>query len=212
MCGAAATTRGRCSAGRRRPYPQTETDVGVGAGVAAEAGGSQGPCPQGADGRWWVCKGAEDGGGRRGRGNWPAIRHGLADTFLDASARPRPSTLTRLRLLTRKGGNIFRVGIFLGFARLTTRTEGPHGACVRRARRNRIGRHWGVELNGPRRVLGFEGGQFGVRALALLLEVFGLAGVRWCVRGGRVDGGVCREGQGRAGQSTLRQWVRRPGA
>ena len=31
-------------------------------------------------------------------------------------------------LLTRKSGNVFRVGIFLDFASSTTRTEGPHGA------------------------------------------------------------------------------------
>ena len=36
----------------------------------------------------------------------------------------------------RKSGNMFRVGIFLGFGRLTTRAEGPHGAHVRRAERN----------------------------------------------------------------------------
>ena len=43
--------------------------------------------------------------------------------------------------LTRKSGNMFRVGIFLDFVWLTTRT--PHGAYVRRARRNRIDRHGG---------------------------------------------------------------------
>ena len=36
----------------------------------------------------------------------------------------------------KKSGNIFRVGIFLDFVRLTTRA--PHGAHVRRAERNRI--------------------------------------------------------------------------
>ena len=44
-------------------------------------------------------------------------------------------------LLSKKSGNIFRVGIFLDFVRLTTRT--PHGAYVRGARRNRIDRHGG---------------------------------------------------------------------
>ena len=43
--------------------------------------------------------------------------------------------------LTKKSGNFFRVGIFLDFVWLTTRT--PHGAYVRRARRNRIDHHGG---------------------------------------------------------------------
>ena len=43
--------------------------------------------------------------------------------------------------LTKKSGKIFRVGIFLDFVWLTTRT--PHGAYVRRARRNRIDAPWG---------------------------------------------------------------------
>ena len=43
--------------------------------------------------------------------------------------------------LTKKSGKIFRVGIFLDFVWLTTRT--PHGAYVRRARRNRFDRHGG---------------------------------------------------------------------
>ena len=43
--------------------------------------------------------------------------------------------------LTKKSGKFFRVGIFLDFVWLTTRT--PHGAYVRRARRNRIDRHGG---------------------------------------------------------------------
>ena len=41
----------------------------------------------------------------------------------------------------KKSGNIFRVGIFLDFVWLTTRT--PRGAYARRARRNRIDRHGG---------------------------------------------------------------------
>ena len=49
-------------------------------------------------------------------------------------------------LLTKKGGNIFWVGIFLDFVWLTTRA--PHGAYVRRARRNRIDRHGG-EIERP---------------------------------------------------------------
>ena len=44
---------------------------------------------------------------------------------------------------TKKSGNMFRVGSFLDFVRLTTRT--PHGAYVRGANRNRIDRHW-VEI------------------------------------------------------------------
>ena len=45
--------------------------------------------------------------------------------------------------LTKKSGNVLRVGIFLDFAWLTTRT--PHGGAsyVRRAGRNRIDRHGG---------------------------------------------------------------------
>ena len=44
---------------------------------------------------------------------------------LPAAARPAAC------LPTVKNGNIFRVGIFLDFARLSTRTEGPRGAYVR---------------------------------------------------------------------------------
>ena len=43
-----------------------------------------------------------------------------------------------------KGGNVFRVGICLDFVKKrrsgATRAEGPHGAHVRGAKRNRIGR------------------------------------------------------------------------
>ena len=42
-----------------------------------------------------------------------------------------------------KSSNVFRVGIFLDFVGLTTRTEGPHRAYVRGAKRNRIDRHRG---------------------------------------------------------------------
>ena len=41
----------------------------------------------------------------------------------------------------KRGGNIFRVGIFLDFVWLTTRT--PYVAYARRAKRNRIDRHRG---------------------------------------------------------------------
>ena len=49
--------------------------------------------------------------------------------------------LGRTYLLTQKSGNIFRVGIFLDFVRLATRT--PRGAHVRRAKRNRVDPNWG---------------------------------------------------------------------
>ena len=52
-----------------------------------------------------------------------------------------PVTLLGHALLTNKSGNIFRVGIFLDFVWLTTRTH--HGAYARGARRNRIDRHGG---------------------------------------------------------------------
>ena len=51
--------------------------------------------------------------------------------------RPLPAPA----LLAKKSGKIFRVGIFLDFVWLTTRA--PHGAYVRRARRNRIDPHGG---------------------------------------------------------------------
>ena len=60
-------------------------------------------------------------------------------------SRGPENRLWRLRskpgLLAKKSGKIFRVGIFLDFVWLTTRT--PHGAYVRSARRNRIDRHRG---------------------------------------------------------------------
>ena len=46
-------------------------------------------------------------------------------------------------LITKKSRNLFRVGIFLDFVWLTTRTMHPHGAYVWGARRNRIERHRG---------------------------------------------------------------------
>ena len=61
----------------------------------------------------------------------------------------------RLVLITKKSGDVFRVGIFLDFVWLTTRTEGPHGAYMGRT----CGESdeieltaIGVELNGSRRV------------------------------------------------------------
>ena len=59
-------------------------------------------------------------------------------------AEPRALALPELLeqgLLAKKSGKMFRVGIFLDFVWLTTRT--PHGAYVRRARRNRIDHHGG---------------------------------------------------------------------
>ena len=50
---------------------------------------------------------------------------------------------TRGRQYDLGSGNIFQVGIFLDFVRLTTRTMHPHGAHVRGARRNRIDPHGG---------------------------------------------------------------------
>ena len=47
----------------------------------------------------------------------------------------------RTRTCPKKSGNMFRVGIFLDFVWLTTRT--PHGAYARRARRNRVDPHGG---------------------------------------------------------------------
>ena len=66
-----------------------------------------------------------------------ALVHDLAHTTYMSARR----SVTEVCLLTKKSGNVFRVGIFLDFVRLTTRT--PHGACVRRARRNRFDRYWG---------------------------------------------------------------------
>ena len=67
---------------------------------------------------------------------------------------------------TKKSGKTFRVGIFLDFVWLTTRTMHPHGACVRRARRNRIDPHrGGIERLGPRTcsVARLSGVSLGVR-------------------------------------------------
>ena len=55
----------------------------------------------------------------------------LADIYLGATYA-----------ITKRSGNMFRVGIFLDFVWLTTRT--PHGEYVWRARRNRIDPHGGV--------------------------------------------------------------------
>ena len=46
-------------------------------------------------------------------------------------------------LLTGKSDDVFRVGIFLEFVWLTTRTMHPHGAYVRGAKLNRINRRRG---------------------------------------------------------------------
>ena len=63
-------------------------------------------------------------------------------------AKPRPPFPY---LITQKSGDILRVGIFLDFVRLTTRTEGLRGAYVRGAGRNRIDPHRGeVERLGTR--------------------------------------------------------------
>ena len=70
----------------------------------------------------------------------------LAQTRLTSLRRNRTSaTRTKGTSCSRwkKSGNICRVGIFLDFVWLTTRTMHPHGAYVRRAERNRIDRHWG---------------------------------------------------------------------
>ena len=78
-----------------------------------------------------------------------------------ATARHHGTQPVRTRLVGRrvwvrakKSGNIFRVGIFLDFVWLTTRT--PHRAYVRRARRNRIDRHGGgiERLTGGTRTTG----------------------------------------------------------
>ena len=45
--------------------------------------------------------------------------------------------------LRAKGRSVFRVGNFLDFVWLTTRTMHPHGAYVRVAERTRIDPHWG---------------------------------------------------------------------
>ena len=76
-------------------------------------------------------------------GVWPWLDEHHA---LFKSGRNFAGCLRRVRTamagtLTKKSGKIFRLGIFLDFVWLTTRT--PHGAYVRRARRNRIGRHGG---------------------------------------------------------------------
>ena len=60
-----------------------------------------------------------------------------------AAAAPAPPPPTPSYAIPKKSGNIFRVGIFLDFVWLTTRT--PHGGAsyVRGARRNRIDPPWG---------------------------------------------------------------------
>ena len=66
-----------------------------------------------------------------------------------SSCRGSISCLGTRCTCSEKSGNIFRVGIFLDFVWLTTRT--PHGAYARRARRNRIDPHGGeIERLGTR--------------------------------------------------------------
>ena len=71
---------------------------------------------------------------------------------LDRKVFPRRFHQRRVPALAKKSGNIFRVGLFLDFVWLTTRT--PHGAYVRRARRNRIDPHGGEIERLAGRVLG----------------------------------------------------------
>ena len=86
----------------------------------------------------------------------PAI-DGAGDASGDASHKdPTTGEDQYVTMIGKKSGNVSRVGVFLDFVRLTTRTEGPlfldfvarrlttraegpHGAHVRRAKRNRIG-------------------------------------------------------------------------
>ena len=60
-----------------------------------------------------------------------------------AAGNGSSTALLRVYLLAKKSGSVFLVGIFLDFVRVTTRTMHPHGAYVRRAKRNRIDRHRG---------------------------------------------------------------------
>ena len=65
------------------------------------------------------------------------------DPAFPAPAKTLPDCIGRCRYgFWKKEGNIFRVGIFLDSVRLTTRAEGPHGAHVRRAKRNRVDHSW----------------------------------------------------------------------
>ena len=57
-----------------------------------------------------------------------------AGASADAAEDPAASS-SCTRLLTKKSGNIFRVGISPDFVWLTTRTMHPRGAYVRRAKR-----------------------------------------------------------------------------
>ena len=100
------------------------------------------------------------GGARRGVAARAAVRrvvaHGgalLARAELARRAVAAPVRVDRrvpavallpVVLVPKKSGNIFRVGMFLDFVWLTTRTMHPHGAYVRGARRNRIDPHGGV--------------------------------------------------------------------
>ena len=91
---------------------------------------------------------------------------------------------------------MFTVGIFLDFVWFTTRTEGPHGAYARRARRNRIDLHRG-EAERLGRV------HMTMCRTAAMAEAGGVAGVCVCaaccgqrrVDGGDLDRVWCAEGQ-----------------
>ena len=72
--------------------------------------------------------------------------------------------------LTKKGGHMFRVGIFLDFVWLPARTMHPRGAYVRGARRNRIDRHGGEIKHHPVRAIH---GVVGYPSFAWRLRVVG---------------------------------------
>ena len=80
----------------------------------------------------------DDTGGGGGGPTRAAVVHARA-----GCCRRGPPALIFTALRTGKHGNIFRVGIFLDFVRLTTRTMHPHGADARGAKRNRIDPHRG---------------------------------------------------------------------
>ena len=67
--------------------------------------------------------------------NMTSLQHFDAQYLVKLATLPE-----RFFRASKKSGNVFRVGIFLDFVRLTTRAEGPHGAHVRGAKRNRIDR------------------------------------------------------------------------
>ena len=73
-------------------------------------------------------------GGAPGAAHHPEEHRPRAD--LAAGHVPGAGRRERRARVSKKSGDVFRVGIFLDFVRLTTHT--PHGAHVRRAKRNRI--------------------------------------------------------------------------